>query len=42
MKDICAVLQWVENPKDHDAGRRVLLLLHGVGKKTLADFTPQF
>ena len=34
VRDICAVLQWVENPKDRNARRRVLQLLPGVGKVT--------
>jgi DNA helicase-2/ATP-dependent DNA helicase PcrA len=34
VKDVLAILRWVENPRDHVAGLRVLKLVPGVGPKT--------
>ncbi|MFT4171050.1 MAG: ATP-dependent helicase [Rhodocyclaceae bacterium] len=34
VKDLLAILRWIENPRDRVAGFRVLLLLPGVGPKT--------
>jgi DNA helicase-2/ATP-dependent DNA helicase PcrA len=34
VKDLLAVLRWIENPRDRVAGFRVLLMLPGVGPKT--------
>lgn len=34
VKDMLAVLRWIENPRDRVAGFRVMLMLPGVGPKT--------
>jgi DNA helicase-2/ATP-dependent DNA helicase PcrA len=36
VKDVLAVLRWIENPRDRVAGFRVLQLMPGVGPKTAA------
>ncbi|HET7831328.1 MAG TPA: ATP-dependent helicase, partial [Gallionella sp.] len=36
VKDVLAVLRWIENPRDRVAGFRVLQLLPGIGPKTSA------
>ncbi len=36
VKDVLAVLRWIENPRDRVAGFRVLQLLPGIGPKTAA------
>ena len=36
VKDVLAVLRWIENPRDRVAGFRVLQLMPGIGPKTAA------
>lgn len=37
VKDVLAVLRWIENPRDRVAGFRVLQLMPGIGPKTAAN-----
>ncbi|WP_324781178.1 ATP-dependent helicase [Thiobacillus sedimenti] len=41
VKDVLAVLRWIENPRDRVAGFRMLQLMSGVGPKTAAQVLDQ-
>jgi DNA helicase-2/ATP-dependent DNA helicase PcrA len=41
VKDVLAVLRWIENPRDRVAGFRVLQLMPGIGPKTAAQVLDQ-